>query len=164
MRAVETAGGPIETEAVVNACGIWAPQVAAMVGAFTPSVPVDHQHIALEAVDGHELPRDMPCFRDTDNLVYGRSEAGGALFGGYEPDPVARWVDGVPVESRRPRAPARPRALRPAHGGAVRRFPFLEDAGVVTLVCHPDAMTPTATPCWDRCRAPPGSGWRPGSR
>ena len=86
----------IETEVVVNACGIWAPQVAAMVGAFTPSVPVDHQHIALEAVDGHELPRDMPCFRDTDNLVYGRSEAGGALFGGYEPDPVARWVDGVP--------------------------------------------------------------------
>ena len=46
VRAVETAAGPIETEAVVNACGIWAPQVAAMVGAFTPSVPVDHQHIA----------------------------------------------------------------------------------------------------------------------
>ena len=72
---------------MVNACGMWAPQVSAMVGAFTPSVPVDHQHIALEAVDGYELPRDMPCFRDTDNLVYGRSEAGGALFGGYEPDP-----------------------------------------------------------------------------
>ena len=38
----------------------------------------------------------MPCFRDTDNLVYGASEAGGVLFGGYEPNPVARWVDGVP--------------------------------------------------------------------
>ena len=87
--AVETTDGPIETEVVVNACGIWAPQVAAMVGAFTPSIPVDHQHIALEAVAGHELPRDMPCFRDTDNLVYGKSEAGGVLFGGYEPDPVA---------------------------------------------------------------------------
>ena len=30
--------------------------------------------------------------------------------------------------------------------GAVRRFPFLEDAGMVTLVCHPDAMTPDGNP------------------
>jgi glycine cleavage system T protein len=144
--AVETDAGPIETEAVVNACGMWAPQVSAMVGAFTPSVPVDHQHIALAAVDGHELPHDMPCFRDTDNLVYGRSEAGGVLFGGYEPDPVARWTDGVPWEHGA-------RALPPDHdrfaqlmAGAVRRFPFLEDAGVVALVCHPDAMTPDGNP------------------
>ena len=156
VRAVETAAGPIETEAVVNACGIWAPQVAAMVGAFTPSVPVDHQHIALEAVDGHELPRDMPCFRDTDNLVYGRSEAGGALFGGYEPDPVARWVDGVPWNHGA-------RALPPDHerfaqlmAGAVRRFPFLEDAGVVALVCHPDAMTPDGNPLLGPLPGTPG--------
>ena len=76
---------------MVNACGVWAPQVSAMVGAFTPSVPVDHQHIALQAVDGHELPRDMPCFRDTDNLVYGRSEAGGgALASGARAHAAAR--------------------------------------------------------------------------
>ena len=140
----------------MNACGMWAPQVAAMVGAFTPSVPVDHQHIALEAVDGYELPRDMPCFRDTDNLVYGRSEAGGALFGGYEPDPVARWVDGVPWDHGA-------RALPPDHerfaqlmAGAVRRFPFLEDAGVVALVCHPDAMTPDGNPLLGPMPGTPG--------
>src|SRR5919204_3806634 len=146
VRAVETDAGAVETEAVVNACGMWAPQLAAMVGAFAPSVPVDHQHIALEAVAGHELPRDMPCFRDTDNLVYGRAEAGGALFGGYEPDPVARWVDGVPWEHGA-------RALPPDHdrfaqlmAGAVRRFPFLRGAGVGPLLCHPDAMTPDGNP------------------
>ena len=83
-----------------------------MVGAFAPSMPVDHQHIALEAVPGHELPRDMPCFRDTDNLVYGKSEAGGVLFGGYEPDPVARWVDGVPWDHGARALPRRPGALR----------------------------------------------------
>ena len=43
---------------VVNAAGMWAPRVAAMVGAFACSIPVDHQHIALRAVDGHELPRE----------------------------------------------------------------------------------------------------------
>jgi glycine/D-amino acid oxidase-like deaminating enzyme len=78
---VLTDGGPIDTEIVVNAAGMWAPQVAAMVGAFLPSTPVDHQHVALKAVPGHELPREMPCFRDPDNLVYGKSEQGGMLFG-----------------------------------------------------------------------------------
>ena len=32
VAAVQTDQGRIETEVVVNACGIWAPQVAAMVG------------------------------------------------------------------------------------------------------------------------------------
>ena len=146
VHAVETEQGPIECETVVNAAGMWAPRVAAMVGAFACSIPVDHQHIALHAVEGHELPRDMPCFRDTDNLVYGKAEGGGVLFGGYEPNPVSRWEDGVPWDHGA-------RALPPDHerfeqlmAGAARRFPFLDDAGMVALVCHPDAMTPDGNP------------------
>jgi 4-methylaminobutanoate oxidase (formaldehyde-forming) len=146
VTAVETDAGPIETELVVNACGIWAPQVAAMVGAFTPSVPVDHQHIALAAVDGHELPHEMPCFRDLDNLVYGKSEAGGILFGGYEPNPVARWTDGVPWNHAGVSVPPDHERFEQLMDGAVRRFPFLRDAGVVALICHPDAMTPDGNP------------------
>jgi glycine cleavage system aminomethyltransferase T/glycine/D-amino acid oxidase-like deaminating enzyme len=146
VRAVETDQGPIETECVVNACGMWAPQVAAMVGAFTPSIPVDHQHIALAAVPGHELPREMPCFRDTDNLVYGKAEAGGMLFGGYEPNPVSRWEDGVPWEHGSVSLPPDQERFRPLMEGAIRRFPFLADAGMVALVCHPDAMTPDGNP------------------
>ena len=146
VRVVETDQGPIETECVVNACGIWAPQVAALVGAFAPSIPVDHQHIALAAVDGHELPREMPCFRDTDNLVYGKSEAGGMLFGGYEPNPVSRWEDGVPWEHGSRSLPPDEERFRVLMEGAIRRFPFLSDAGMVALVCHPDAMTPDGNP------------------
>ena len=93
-----------------------------MVGAFAPSVPVDHQHIALHAVPGHELPREMPCFRDTDNLVYGRSEAGGVLFGGYEPNPVARWVDGVPWDHAGRMLPADHERFAQLMEGAARRF------------------------------------------
>ena len=95
-RRVLTDGDPIDTELVVNAAGMWAPRVAEMVGAFIPSTPVDHQHVALRVVPGHELPNDMPCFRDPDNLVYGKAEHGGMLFGGYEAEPHARWLDGVP--------------------------------------------------------------------
>src|SRR5436190_1949928 len=102
--------------------------------------------IAVAAVDGHQLPRDMPCFRDTDNLVYGRSEAGGVLFGGYEPNPVSRWLDGVPWEHAAANLPADEGRFAQLWAGAARRFPFLEDAGMVTLECHPDAMTPDGNP------------------
>lgn len=143
---VLTDQGPIKTELVIDAAGIWAPQVAAMVGGFIPSTPVDHQHIALRAVPGHELPHDMPCFRDPDNLVYGKSEQGGMLFGGYELDPVSRWEDGVPWEHAAQSLPPDYERFGPLMAGAVRRFPFLADAAVIRLLCHPDAMTPDANP------------------
>jgi 4-methylaminobutanoate oxidase (formaldehyde-forming) len=146
VRAVVTEDGAIETDCVVNAAGIWAPQVAAMVGAFIPSVPVDHQHVAMQAVAGHELPRDAPCFRDPDNLVYGKAEAGGMLIGGYEPDPVARWADGVPWDHGASPVESDMDRFAPLLQGAIRRFPFLEDSGVVRLLCHPDAMTPDGNP------------------
>jgi 4-methylaminobutanoate oxidase (formaldehyde-forming) len=146
VAAVRTEGGRVECEVVVNAAGIWAPRVAAMVGAFVPSTPVDHQHVALEAVPGSELPRDMPCFRDPDNLVYGKSEHGGVLFGGYEHDPVARWIDGAPWEHGGRSLPPDMTRFEPLLRGAARRFPFLQGAGIVKLVCHPDAMTPDANP------------------
>lgn len=144
--AVQTDAGEIRTEAVVNAAGMWAPRLAAMVGAFVPSTPVDHQHVVLKAVPGHELPADMPCFRDPDNLVYGKAESGGVLFGGYEHDPRSRWEDGVPWEhGGRSLEPDWAR-FGPLMEGAVRRFPFLADAAAIRLLCHPDAMTPDANP------------------
>ena len=146
VRAVVTEAGELPCELVVNAAGIWAPRVSAMVGVFTPSIPVDHQHIALKAVAGHELPRDMPCFRDTDNLVYGKSESGGVLFGGYEADAPSRWEDGAPWEHGGRPLPADEERFASLMAGAVRRFPFLAGAGVAGLVCHPDAMTPDANP------------------
>ncbi len=146
IRAVATDQGRIETDVVVIAGGIWGPQVAAMAGAFIVSTPVDHQHAALRAVAGHEMPHDMPCFRDPDNLVYGKPEAGGMVLGGYEADPVARWIDGVPWDHAGTSLPPDQARFEPLLKGAARRFPFVHDAGIVKLVCHPDAMTPDAGP------------------
>ncbi|HVL53163.1 MAG TPA: FAD-dependent oxidoreductase, partial [Vitreimonas sp.] len=146
VAAVVADGERIVTEHVVNAAGMWAPRVAAMVGAWFPSTPVDHQHVALRAVPGHELPADMPCFRDPDNLVYGKSEQGGVLFGGYEPEPNARWIDGVPWEHGSRSLPPDWTRFEPLLAGAIRRFPFLGDAEAVRLINHPDAMTPDANP------------------
>jgi len=146
VESVNTDAGPIETEVVVVAGGIWGPQIAAMAGAFVVSTPVDHQHAALLAVRGHEVPHDMPCFRDPDNLIYGKAEAGGIVLGGYEANPVARWIDGVPWDHAGTSLPPDQARFEPLLTGAARRFPFLHDAGIVKLVCHPDAMTPDSNP------------------
>jgi len=146
VQAVQTQTGRIEAEVVVIACGIWAPQVAAMAGAFVVSTPVDHQHAALHAVEGAQLPQTMPCFRDPDNLIYGKAEAGGVVLGGYELNPNARWIDGVPWEHAGTSVTPDQRRFEPLLAGAARRFPFISEAGIVKLVCHPDAMTPDANP------------------
>jgi len=156
IQAVVTDAGRIETEVVVVAGGIWAPQLAAMAGVQVVSTPVDHQHAALRAVPGHELPGDMPCFRDPDNLVYGKAEAEGMILGGYEQDPVARWIDGVPWEHTGTSVPPDQARFEPLLRGAARRFPFLGEAGIVKLVCHPDAMTPDANPLLGPAPGVPG--------
>ena len=161
VRAVLTDAGPVECEHVVNAAGIWAPRVAEMAGLFIPSVAVDHQHVAMAPVAGAEVPRDAPCWRDPDNLVYGKGESGGMLIGGYEPDPPARWLDGVPWEHGSSPVPSDMDRFAPLLEGAIRRFPFLERAGVVRLLCHPDAMTPDGKPLLGPIPPPftAASGW-----
>jgi 4-methylaminobutanoate oxidase (formaldehyde-forming) len=146
VRRVRTSQGDILTEVVVNAAGLWGPQVAAMAGVPIPTTPVDHQHVALKAVPGNELPHDTPCVRDPDNLIYLREEAGGLLIGGYELNPHARWIDGVPWDhGGQALAPDYDR-FEPLLEGAIRRLPFLERAEIVSLVCHPGAYTPDSRP------------------
>lgn len=146
IQRVITDHGSIKTEIVVNAAGMWAPRVAAMAGLHMPTTPVDHQHIALKAVGGHEFPPTTPCLRDPDNLVYMRQEAGGLVIGGYEPNPFARWIDGAPWEHGGTTLPADYDRFEQLLEGAIRRIPFLDKAGIITLVCHPGAYTPDCQP------------------
>ena len=146
VTAVITDKGTIRCEHVVNATGLWGPRVAAFAGLHLPTTPVDHQHIALKAVPGKEFPHTAPCFRDPDYLVYGRQEAGGLVIGGYEPNPKARWIEGTPWEHGGASLPPDYDRFEQLLEGAIKRFPFLERAEIITLVCHPGAYTPDCQP------------------
>jgi len=144
---VHTDQGAIRTACVVNAAGMWAPRVAAMVGADLPTVPVNHQHLTTQPILGHELPRETPVLRDPDNLVYIREEVRGFLVGGFERNPRAWAVDGVPWEHAAQTLAPDWDQFDEVMEGAVRRIPMLAHAGIVRLVHHPDAMTPDGYPC-----------------
>lgn len=146
ITGVKTDKGDIRCDIVVNAAGIWTAQVAAMVGARVPCTPVVHQHIAMEPVAGKEIPGDSPTFRDYEYLVYGRPESGGYLVGGWELNPPARWIDGVPWDHESADVPNDFDRFAPMLEDTIKRFPFLADSGVINLVAHPDAFTPDNGP------------------
>jgi 4-methylaminobutanoate oxidase (formaldehyde-forming) len=146
VEAVVTDKGTIRCEIIINAAGMWAPRIAAMAGLHVPTTPVDHQHIALRAVPGHEFDAATPCLRDPDNLVYMRQEQGGLMIGGYEPTPLPRWIDGTPWEHGSKSFPGDFDQFEMLLEGAIRRLPFLDQAGIITLVRHPGAYTPDCQP------------------
>lgn len=146
IAGVKTDKGNIKCEIVVNAGGIWCAQIAAMAGVSIPCTPVVHQHIAMETVSGREIPADSPTFRDYEYLVYGRPEGGSYLVGGWETNPKACWIDGVPWEHESSEVPNDLDRFAPMLEDAIKRFPFLEEAGMIRLVSHPDAFTPDAGP------------------
>ncbi|PYN75106.1 MAG: hypothetical protein DMD96_28970 [Candidatus Rokuibacteriota bacterium] len=146
VAAVGTDHGAIRTECVVNAGGMWAGQIAAMVGVSLPITPLIHQHLATKPIAGQELARTTPCLRDPENLVYMREEVGGFLIGGFERSPVAWSVNGVPWDFTQKLLPSDWELFNDILEGAIRRVPMLSKAELAHLVNGPEGITPDSRP------------------
>lgn len=146
VTAVVTDHGTIRTDMVVNAAGMWAPRLGAMVGVNLPMTPLTHQHLATRPIPGHELPKDTPVLRDPANLVYLREEQRGYLIGGFEIEPVAHFVEGAPWGFTQQLFPPDWELFDPIMQGAIRRVPVLSQAQAAKLVNGPEAITPDSRP------------------
>ena len=140
---VELRDGSRETilsDVVVNAGGMFAPEIGRMVGVTIPIIPMAHQYLFTEAIDG--VHPALPQLRDPDNLVYFREEVGGLCMGGYERTPAPWSLDGIPANfNGKLLAPDWPR-FDEIMAGAVRRVPSIADAGVSRMINGPEAFTP----------------------
>jgi 4-methylaminobutanoate oxidase (formaldehyde-forming) len=143
---VRTDHGNVRAEIVVNAAGMWAPQIGGMVGVHLPMVPLMHQHLTTKPIPGHELPRETPVLRDPHNLVYIREEVRGFLIGGFERHPKAWSVDGVPWEFDRQLLNPDWELFNEIMEGAIRRIPVLAQAEIHRLINGPEAITPDSRP------------------
>jgi 4-methylaminobutanoate oxidase (formaldehyde-forming) len=146
VAGVATDRGRVRAEVVVNAAGMWGRQVAAMAGVRVPITPLVHQHLATKPVPGHELPRGTPCLRDPENLVYMREEVGGFLVGGFERNPVAWSVGGVPWDFTQQLLPSDWELFGEIMEGAIRRVPLLAQAEPAHLANGPEGITPDSRP------------------
>jgi 4-methylaminobutanoate oxidase (formaldehyde-forming) len=143
---VRTDQGNVRAEVVVNAAGMWAPQIGAMVGIQLPMVPLMHQHLTTKPIPGHEVPRETPVLRDPHNLVYIREEVRGFLIGGFERHPKTWSVEGVPWEFNRQLLNPDWDLFGEIMDGAIRRIPMLAQAEIHRLLNGPEAISPDSRP------------------
>ena len=130
----------IAADVVVNAAGMFAPEIGRLAGVTVPIVPMAHQYLFTDELDG--VHAGLPQLRDPDNLVYFREEVGGLCMGGYERNPAPWSLDGIPPDfNGKLLAPDWPR-FEEIMAGAVRRVPAIADAGVSRIINGPEGFTP----------------------
>jgi len=131
--------GEIETEVVVDAGGIFAREIAQLVGVNVPVIPMAHEYLITKP---HGVPLDVPTMRDPSLLVYFRGESGGLVMGGYERSPAPWSLDGIPADfNGKLLAEDWPR-FEELMENALVRVPELGDAEVIRLINGPEAFTP----------------------
>jgi len=86
VEVVITDEGEISTPIVVDAAGAWARVVARSGGAELPLVPIRHQLLITDPIEGAEPAH--PILRFVDSAVYVRTARAGLMLGGFEPDPL----------------------------------------------------------------------------
>ncbi len=130
----------IAADVVVNAGGMFAPEIGLLAGVTVPIIPMAHQYLFTEAIDG--VHAGLPQLRDPDNLVYFREEVGGLCMGGYERDPAPWALDGIPRDFNGKLLAPDWQRFEEIMAGAVRRVPAIADAGVSRIINGPEAFTP----------------------
>ena len=150
VRRVRTDRGDVECEVVVDCGGMYAAEVARMVGVRVPIVPMSHQYVVTEAMPAvveASRGRSLPSLRDPDLLVYYRQEVDGLVLGGYERNP-APWTatvsgyDAIPADFNARLLPPDWSRLEEISTNAQQRVPALADTGIRSFVNGPEAFTP----------------------
>jgi 4-methylaminobutanoate oxidase (formaldehyde-forming) len=142
VTAVETDKGRVECEVVVDAAGMYAPELARMVGVDLPIIPYGHQYLITEPFDPPLEP--LPTLRDPDNLIYFRTEVGGLVMGGYERKPAPWALDGIPDGFEAKLLPEEWDRMEELFSNAITRVPTMENAEVKMFFNGPEAFTPDA--------------------
>ncbi len=130
----------IRADVVVNAGGMFAPEIGRLAGVNVPIIPMAHEYLFTERIEG--VTPSLPTMRDPDHLCYFREEVGGLCMGGYERHPAPWSLDGVPADfNGKLLAPDWPRFAE-IMDGAVHRVPPIADAGINRMINGPEGFTP----------------------
>ena len=140
VAAVQTEGGEILCEKIINCTGQWANAVGQMAGVSVPLVSVQHQYLVTEPIEG--ITNDLPTLRDPDKLTYWKEDVGGLAMGGYEPNPVPWAIEGIPEDFSFSLLPENFKHFEQFMIPAVERVPAFETAGIRKLINGPESFTP----------------------
>jgi dimethylglycine dehydrogenase len=144
---LETSGGTVSAEVIVNAAGFRAPEVAAMVGHDIPISSMEHQYLVTEEIpDLAARDDEIPMIRDPDTSYYLRQERQGVIIGPYEHDGVPWATGGVPAEFGQELLPPDLDRIAEHVADAMERVPMAAEAGIKTIINGPISYTPDGLP------------------
>ena len=144
---VKTDKGDITCEVVVNAAGLWAPEVSKMVGLEIPSIAISHTHILYETIDAVDK-RDtvLPLVRDPDKSVYLRQEMDSLILGMYEANGQQWKKEGVPWDYAQEEINPDIDNIADCIEAGMERFPILGETGFKHVTAGPITYTPNGDP------------------
>ncbi len=144
---VKTDKGDITCEVVVNAAGLWAPEVSRMVGLEIPSIAIAHTHILYETI-GAVAQREtmLPLVRDPDKSIYLRQEMDSLILGLYEANGQQWKKNGVPWDYAQQELNPDIDNISDCIMAGIERFPILGDTGFKHVTAGPITYTPNADP------------------
>ncbi len=141
VTGVETDQGPIQSEFVVNAAGMWARHLGQLVGVNVPLHACEHYYAVTEKHP--DIDPNLPVLRDHDKCAYYREDAGSLLIGVFEKKAVAWGQQGIPANFCFDELPGHmEEQLMPVLEDAMARVPMLADIGWRTFFCGPESFTP----------------------
>ncbi len=140
---VETPKGNIRTRWVVNAAGLWAREVAHMVGISLPLIPTEHQYFVTETIpEIAALGRRLPSVADRDGEYYMRQEGQGLLIGAYERD-MRFWAEEeTPANFAHELFPDDLDRIEENVLRAIKRVPVAGSAGIKRVINGPMIWAP----------------------
>ena len=140
IKAIITEHGRIECEIVVCCAGQWTRDFAGRFGVNVPLVPMEHQYMVTERIEG--VTSNLPTLRDPDRLTYYKEEVGGLVMGGYEPNPIPWAENGIPKGFHYSLLDSNFDHFEQLMELSLGRVPALENAGIRTLTNGPESFTP----------------------
>eukprot|EP00977_Amphora_coffeiformis_P024538 scaffold16127_cov186-Amphora_coffeaeformis.AAC.1 len=139
---VTESGHVIETTMVVNACGAWAPSLAAMVGQKIPLLAMKHAMVVTEAIEG--MHGALPNVRDHDLSIYLKAQGNAMALGGYEQNP--EFWDTVSPNFSFGLFDLDWDTFGQNLEGHLQRCPVIEHTGITSTVAGPESFTPDHKP------------------
>ena len=140
---VHTEKGDITCEIVVNAGGLWADRIAAMVGVYLPIIPMEHHHLLFDDLtEIAGLQEELISLRDPDVPFYLRKELGTLLVGPYEARCKSWNAHNVPWDYAAADLPTDLERIQEYILKLLDRVPILREAGMKHIQNGPITYTP----------------------
>ena len=144
---VETNQGNIDCDFIVNAAGYRVNEIAKLIGVWHPVISMEHQYLVTEPIkEIANLDHRLPLLRCPTDDFYCRQEKNGLLVGFYEQDCRPWGLHGIDPNFTNDLCPNDLDRISDVFENTLRRLPFLNDAGVHTVVNGPITYTADGLP------------------